>query len=99
MRSIFWLSALAFACSLSAQAAQPAEPEATMTTPRTPRPAPRRAAPVRDATPTPPPHVQRARRLVWLGATALATLLLALISGGLWIVLHLLADGGDVVRA
>lgn len=76
----------------SAPAAPAAEPEATMTTPRTPRPAPRRAVPVRDVKPTPSPQVQRARRLVWLGATALATLLLAIISGGLWIALHLLAD-------
>jgi hypothetical protein len=36
--------------------------------------------------------VQRARRLVWIGAAALATLLLAFIAGGWWIVLHLAAD-------
>jgi hypothetical protein len=36
--------------------------------------------------------VQRARRLVWIGAIALATLLLAFVAGGWWIVLNLAAD-------
>jgi hypothetical protein len=74
----------------SAQAADAAATEVPMTTPRTARPAPRRSA---QAPGKPvPPHVQRARRLVWIGATALATLLLAVLFGGWWIVLNLLAD-------
>jgi hypothetical protein len=75
----------------SAQAADPAATEAPMTTPHTSRPAPRRGA-TRVTQSTPPPHVQRARRLVWIGAAALATLLLAFIFGGWWIALNLLAD-------
>lgn len=77
----------------SAQAADAAETEAPMPTARSPRPAPRRSAPAGKPV---PPHVQRARRLVWIGATALATLLLAVIFGGWWIVLNLLADAALV---
>jgi hypothetical protein len=81
----------------TAQGSHAAEPEAPMTTPRSPRPVHRRTQPTRGgAKPTPPPHVQRARRLVWIGATALATLLLALVLCGWWIAIHLLADVGLV---
>src|SRR4051794_28350 len=76
----------------SAQGPTAAEPEAPMTTPRSPRPVHRRTAPGARRTTTPSPQVQRARRLVWIGATALATLLLALILGGKWILIQLAAD-------
>ncbi|MDX6495319.1 MAG: hypothetical protein QOE17_1305 [Gaiellales bacterium] len=79
-----------------AQGPPAAEPEAPMTTPRSPRPIPHRTAPhrsrARAGTQQQPPHVQRARRLVWFGSTALATLLLALILGGWWFAIHLVAD-------
>ncbi len=70
------------------------ESESPMTNPRTARPAPRRsAAPsLAGARQAPPPRVQRARRLVWIGAAALATLLLAVVAGGWWIMLNLAAD-------
>src|SRR4051794_39187653 len=76
----------------SAQGPTAAEPEAPMTTPRSPRPVHRRTAPAGGRKATPPPHVQRARRLVWIAAAALATLLLALILGGKWVLVHLAAD-------
>ncbi|MDQ1648157.1 MAG: hypothetical protein QOG60_214 [Frankiaceae bacterium] len=69
------------------------ESESPMTNPRPVRPAPRRATPtLAGARQAPPPRVQRARRLVWIGAIALATLLLAFVAGGWWIVLNLAAD-------
>lgn len=74
------------------------ESESPMTNPRPARPAPRRAAPTLAGTrQAPPPRVQRARRLVWIGAVALATLLLAFVAGGLWILLNLAADVALVV--
>src|SRR4051794_32939641 len=76
----------------SAQGPTAAEPEAPMTTPRSPRPVHRRTSPGARRTTSPSPQVQRARRLVWIGATALATLLLALILGGKWILIQLAAD-------
>ncbi len=76
----------------SAQGPTAAEPEAPMTTPRAPRPVHRRTTAGARRKPTPPPHVQRARRLVWIAATALATLLLALILGGMWLLVHLACD-------
>jgi hypothetical protein len=79
----------------TAPAGRTAQPEDPMTTSRTARPAPRRSAPGSarpGSKPTPPPHVRRARRLVWIGATALATLMLAVLLGGWWVALNLIAD-------
>ena len=76
----------------SAQGPTAAEPEAPMTTPRSPRPVHRRTSPGARRTTSPSPQVQRARRLVWIAATTLATLLLALILGGKWILIQLAAD-------
>ncbi|HSP39358.1 MAG TPA: hypothetical protein VLR26_16585 [Frankiaceae bacterium] len=78
------------ASATSAQVADATEPEAPMDSTRTTRSVPRRATPTSPK--TPPPHVQRTRRLVWIGATALATLLLAFVFGSWWILLNLIAD-------
>jgi hypothetical protein len=73
----------------SAQAASAVEAEDLMDPRAATRPAPRRSASTAGSV---PPHVQRARKLVWIGAVALATLMLAVLMGGMWILLNLIAD-------